>query len=78
VKSKAKSACEVVASAVYTAKVEGNITYEGGRKRATSACSYRHVSVGVQRCSVQCKEYNLIGVTAVEGGTTIGMTALVY
>jgi hypothetical protein len=52
------------------------ITYVGGRKRATSTCSCWRVSV--QRCSVQCKGNNLIGVTTVEGGTTIGTTALVY
>jgi hypothetical protein len=52
------------------------VTYEGGRERATSADDSRCVSNGVQKCSVQYKEYNLIGVTAVEGGTTRGMTAL--
>jgi hypothetical protein len=45
-------------------------------ERATSACSCRCVSV--QRCSVQYKGYNLVGITTVEEGTTIGMTALVY
>jgi hypothetical protein len=46
--------------------------------RATSACSYRPVSVSVQGYSVQYKGYNLLGVTTVEGGTTKGTTALVY
>jgi hypothetical protein len=44
-------------------------------ERATSACSCRRVNV--QRCSVQYKGYNLVGVTTVEEGTTIGTTALV-
>ncbi len=44
----------------------------------TSACRCRHVSVGVQRYSVQCKGYNLIGVTNVEGDTARGTTTLVY
>jgi hypothetical protein len=47
-------------------------------ERVTSSCSCRHVSVSVQRCSVQYKGYNLIGVTTVEEGATIGTTALVY
>ncbi len=48
------------------------------KERATSACSCQHVSVSVQRYSVQYHRYNLIGVTTVEGGTTRGTTALVY
>jgi hypothetical protein len=48
------------------------------KEMATSACRCRRVSVGVQRYSVQCKGYNLIGVTTVEGGTARGTTALVY
>jgi hypothetical protein len=36
------------------------------------------VSVSVQRYSVQYKGYNLVRVTTVEGGATIGTTALVY
>jgi hypothetical protein len=49
-------------------------------ERATSADDYRHVSVGVnvQQYSVQCKGYNLIGVTTGEVSTTRGTTALVY
>jgi hypothetical protein len=49
-------------------------------ERATSADGCRCVSVGVsvQQYSVQCKGYNLIGVTTVEESTTRGSTALVY
>ncbi len=47
-------------------------------ERATSAFSCRRVSVNVQRCSVQYKGYNLVGVTTVEECATIGTTALVY
>jgi hypothetical protein len=49
-------------------------------ERATSADDCRRVSVGVsvQQYSVQCKGYNLIGVTTVEVSATRGMTALVY
>jgi hypothetical protein len=36
------------------------------------------VSVCVQQCSVQCKGYNLIGVTTMEASETRGTTALVY
>jgi hypothetical protein len=56
------------------------ITYKGGRERATSADDCRRVSVGVsvQQYSVQCKGYNLIGVTTVEVSATRGITALVY
>jgi hypothetical protein len=47
---------------------------------ATSAEDCQHVSVGVsvQQYSVQCKGYNLIGVTTVEASETRGTTALVY
>ncbi len=50
------------------------------RERATSACSCRRVSVSgsVHGYSRQYKGYNLIGVTTVEEGATIGTTALVY
>jgi hypothetical protein len=77
---KRKSAVKVVANEVYTAKLETKITYEGGRERATSADDYRRgsVGVGVQQYSVQCKGYNLIGVTTVEASKTRGTTALVY
>jgi hypothetical protein len=49
-------------------------------EKATSAEDCRRVSVGVcvQQYSVQCKGYNLIGVTTVEASETIGTTALVY
>jgi hypothetical protein len=49
-------------------------------ERATGAEDCRRVSVGVcvQQYSVQCKGYNLIGVTTVEAIETRGMTALVY
>jgi hypothetical protein len=67
---------KVVANEVYTAKLETKITYEGGREGATSAEGCRRVSV--QQYSVQCKGYNLIGVTTVEASETRGTTALVY
>jgi hypothetical protein len=49
-------------------------------ERVTSADDCRRVSVGVsvQQYSVQCKGYNLIGVTTVEVSTRRGTTALVY
>jgi hypothetical protein len=47
------------------------------KERATHAGNCRHVSVSVQRYSVQYKGFNLIGVTTVEGGTR-GTTALLY
>ncbi len=49
-------------------------------ERATSAEDCRRVSVGVcvEQYSVQCKGYNLIGVTTVEASETRGTTALVY
>jgi hypothetical protein len=40
------------------------------KERVTSTCRCGRVSV--QRYSVQYKEYNLIGVTSVEGGATRG------
>ncbi len=67
---------KVVANEVYTAKLETKITYEGGRERATSVDDCQRVSV--QQYSVQCKVYNLIGVTIVEASETRGTTALVY
>jgi hypothetical protein len=36
------------------------------------------VGVSVQQYSLQCRGYNLIGVTTVEVSTTRGTTALVY
>jgi hypothetical protein len=47
------------------------------RRRVREA---RRVSVGVcvQQYSVQCKGYNLFGVTTVEASETRGTTALVY
>jgi hypothetical protein len=47
-------------------------------ERATSAEDCRRVSVGVcvQQYSVQCKGYNLVGVTTVEASETRGTTAL--
>ncbi len=49
-------------------------------ERAISAEDCQRVSVGVcvQQYSVQCKGYNLIGVTTVEASETRGTTALVY
>ncbi len=41
--------------------------------RATSAEDCRRVSVSVQQYSVQCKGYNLIGVTTVEASETRGL-----
>jgi hypothetical protein len=63
---------------VEVSTTRGTLTKAG--ERATSANHCRHVSVGmsVQQYSVQCKGYNLIGVTTVEVSTTRGMTALVY
>jgi hypothetical protein len=56
------------------------ITYEGGRERATSAddCQPVSVDVSVQQYSVQCKGYNLVGVTTVEVSATRCTAALVY
>ncbi len=48
------------------------------KERAACDGNCWHVSVSVQKYSVQYKGYNLIGVTTVEGGTTRGTTALVY
>jgi hypothetical protein len=56
-------------------KLKQKVTYEGGREKATSADDCRRVSVGV---SVQCKGYNLIGVTTVEVSGTGDTRALVY
>ncbi len=71
---------KVVANGVYTAgfKTKKSLTKAG--ERATSADDCRCVSVGVsaQQYSVQCKGYNLIGVTTVEASETRGTTALVY
>ncbi len=67
---------KVAANEVYTAKLKTKITYEGGRERATSAEDCQLVSE--QQYSVQCKGYNLIGVTTVEASETRGTTALVY
>jgi hypothetical protein len=49
-------------------------------ERATSArdCWRVNVGVSVQQYSVQCKGYNLIGVTTLEAIETRGTTALVY
>ncbi len=60
--------------------LQRKITYKGGKERATSADDCRRVSVdvSVQQYSVQCKGYNLTGVTTVEVSTTRGMTALFY
>ncbi len=64
--------------------LQQKITYKGGKERSTSADDCRRVSVGVsvgvsvQQYSVQCKKYNLIGVTTVEASETRSTTALVY
>ncbi len=47
-------------------------------EKVTSAEDCRRASVSVKQYSVQCKEYNLIGVTTVEASKTRGTTALVY
>ncbi len=59
---------------------KGNSSDRAGGERATSADDCRRVCVGVsvQKYSVQCKGYNLIGVTTVEASETKGTTALVY
>ncbi len=72
VKSEALRAYEVVASAVHTAKIGTKMSLTRAWDRATSACRCRRVSVGVQRYSVQCRGYNLIGVTTVEEDTARG------
>jgi hypothetical protein len=79
-KSQAKSAVKVVANAVYTAKTWNKKSLTKAGERATSADDCQRVSVGVsvQQYSVQCKEYNLIGVTTVEASETRGTAALVY
>ncbi len=54
--------------------------------RCDAGCAYFHsgdpdvmsVGVSVQQYSVQCKGYNLIGVTTVKVSATRGTTALVY
>jgi hypothetical protein len=51
-----------------------SLTKAGERATGTRDC--RRVSV--QQYSVQCKGYNLIGVTTVEASETRGTTALVY
>ncbi len=50
------------------------------KERATSAddCRRMKAGVSVQQYSIQCKGYNLFGVTTVEVSTTRGATALVY
>jgi hypothetical protein len=55
-------------------------SFTKAEERATSADGCRRVSVGVsaQQYSVQCKGYNLIGVTTMEVSTTRSMAALVY
>ncbi len=71
---------KVVANGVYTARLETKKSLTKAGERATSADDCRRVNVGVsvQQYSVQCKGYNLIGVTAVEASATRGTTALVY
>jgi hypothetical protein len=79
-KSQAKSAVKVVANGVYTAKLKTKKSLTEAEERVTSTdgCQRVSVCVNVQQYSVQCKGYNLIGVTTVEVSTTRGMTALVY
>ncbi len=76
---KRKSAVKVVANGVYTAGLKQKSLTKAG-ERATGADDCQRVSVGVsvQQYSVQCKGYNLIGVTTVEASKTRGTTALVY
>ncbi len=75
-----KSAVKVVANGVYTAEFKTKKSLTKAEERATSAedCRRVSVSVSVQQYSVQCKGYNLIGVTTVEASETRGTTALVY
>jgi hypothetical protein len=63
-KLQAKSAVKAVAKRVYTANLKQKSLTEA-EERVTSADGCRRVSVGVsvQQYSVQCKGYNLIGVT---------------
>jgi hypothetical protein len=75
---KQKQLYEVVANEMYTVKLKQKMSLTKAKERATSTCRCQHVRVSVQRYSVQYKGYNLIGVTTVEGGTTRGMTTLVY
>ncbi len=78
-KSEALRAYKVVASAVHTAKIETKYHLRGReRERLMPVCRCRRVSVGVQRYSVQCRGYNLVGVTTVEEDATRGTTTLVY
>ncbi len=59
--------------------MEKRITLTKAKERATGSDDCQRVSVkGVQKYSVQCKGYNLIGVTTVEVSAARGMTALVY
>jgi hypothetical protein len=56
-----------------------NLHLRRRKERATGSDDCRRVSVkGVQKYSVQCKGYNLIGVTTVEVSAARGTTALVY
>ncbi len=71
-----KSAVNVVANEMYTAKMQNKISLTKAEERVTSAYGCRCVSV--QQYSVQYKEYNLIGVTTVEASATRGTIALVY
>ncbi len=61
---------------MYTAKVERKYNL-WRQKRERLACAAADVWV-YKGARVQYKGYNLIGVTTVEEGATIGMTALVY
>jgi hypothetical protein len=55
-----------------------SLTKAGERATSAEDCPRVSVSVCVQQYSVQCKGYNLIGVTTVEASETRGTTALVY
>jgi hypothetical protein len=50
----------------------------GERVTSTDDCRRSSVGVSVQQYSVQCKGYNLIGVTTVETSAARGTTAQVY
>jgi hypothetical protein len=73
-----KSAVKVEANGVYTAEFKTKNHLRRRKKVRLALRTAGRVSVSVQQYSVQCKGYNLIGVTTVEASETRGTTALVY
>ncbi len=63
---------------MYTAKVDKSIIHEGGRESVWRMQLPTCECTEVQWYRVQYKGYNLVWVTTVEEGSTIGTTALVY